>query len=69
MSKSEDLGRGVIIEMLPNATFKVTTDSGNEIRAYLSGKMKLHRISVVLGDKVEFVIDRLGPNNRIVKRL
>lgn len=44
--------RGVVDEMLPNATFRVILDNGHTILAHLSGKMRLNRIRIVPGDKV-----------------
>lgn len=43
---------GVIIEKFPNATFKVRLDEGKEILAYISGKMRIHRIKILPGDRV-----------------
>jgi len=43
---------GVIIEKLPNASFKVKTEDGKEVLAYTSGKMRLYRIKILPGDKV-----------------
>ncbi len=40
-----------------------------EILAYLSGKMRMHRIKVLVGDTVEVVLDSYGGKGRIVKRL
>lgn len=40
-----------------------------EILAYLSGKMRMHRIKVLIGDSVEVVLDSYGGKGRIVKRL
>ena len=60
---------GIVIERLPNATFKVELDDGNEILAHISGKMRIHRIRILPGDKVTV---ELGPYNekrgRIVYR-
>lgn len=70
MSKNNEvLARGVVIEALPNATFRIEKEDGGEIRAYVSGRMKMNRIRVIVGDKVEYVVDQQGPNNRIIKRL
>lgn len=44
---------GVIEELLPGATFRVTLDNGHKILAHLSGKMRMHRIKVLPGDKVK----------------
>jgi len=61
---------GVVEEALPNALFRVRlTESGNEILAYLAGKMRMYRIKVLVGDKVKVVIDPYGGKGRIVKRL
>ncbi len=43
---------GEIVDMLPNATFKVKLDQGQEIMAYVSGKMRMHYIKILPGDKV-----------------
>ncbi len=37
---------GVVLEALPEATFKVVTDDGREFHAYLAGKMRINRIRV-----------------------
>ena len=60
---------GMVTESLPNALFRVTLDSGQEILAYLAGKMRLHRIRVLVGDKVSLVLDPYGGRARIVRRL
>jgi len=44
---------GIIIESLPNLNFKVKLDNGKEILAHLSGRMRLYRIRVLVGDKVK----------------
>ena len=43
---------GVITETLPNASFKVKLDNGHEILAHISGKMRMHFIKILPGDKV-----------------
>ncbi len=43
---------GVEIESLPSATFKVEVDDGRVILAYLSGKMRMNFIKILVGDKV-----------------
>ncbi len=47
---------GVVDELLPNATFKVTLDNGQIIMAHLSGKMRMNRINCIPGDKVTLEI-------------
>lgn len=61
---------GVVVESLPNIMFKVALDeTGEEILTYLSGKMRLHRIRVLVGDKVIMEMDPYGGKARIIKRL
>lgn len=43
---------GVITETLPNATFRVKLDNSHEILAHISGKMRMHFIKILVGDKV-----------------
>lgn len=58
----------MITEALPNAFFRVKLQEG-ELLAYLSGKMRLNRIKVIIGDSVEVVLDPYGGKGRIVRRL
>lgn len=58
----------MVTEALPNALFRVTLEDGREVLAYLAGKMRIHKIKVLIGDKVELVIDPYGGKARIVKR-
>lgn len=44
---------GVIKEALPNATFHVELENGHEIIAHISGKMRMHYIKILVGDKVK----------------
>lgn len=80
-SKISNLERtGTIIESLPNIMFRVKLDLSlqsfgeageNEevILAYLSGKMRLHHIRVLVGDKVLLELEPYGGKARIIKRL
>jgi len=43
---------GRVIEALPNAFFKVVLSDGKEILGFLSGKMRMNRITILPGDKV-----------------
>lgn len=43
---------GEVIELLPNANFKVVLDNGHEILAHLAGKMRMYKIRILPGDKV-----------------
>lgn len=44
--------QGTVLETLPNAMFKVELESGQVILAYVSGKMRMHFIKILPGDKV-----------------
>lgn len=43
---------GTVIETLPNAMFRVELESGHRVLAHISGKMRLHFIKILPGDKV-----------------
>ena len=62
---------GVVTDTLPNLTFKVelSDGSGATTLAYVSGKMRLHRIKVLVGDKVEVILAPDGVRGRITRRL
>jgi translation initiation factor IF-1 len=44
---------GQVIDTLPNAMFKVRLDSGHEVLAHISGKMRMYYIRILLGDRVK----------------
>lgn len=71
MAENKDLERtGIVTESLPNIMFKVRLDeTGEEILSYLAGKMRLHRIRVLVGDKVVLELEPYGGKARIIKRL
>ena len=61
---------GTVIEALPNTQFRVEVPGKeNLILAYLAGKMRMHEIRVLIGDRVEMVLDLYGEKGRITKRL
>jgi len=43
---------GTIVETLPNASFKVELENGHMVLAHISGKMRMHFIKILQGDKV-----------------
>ena len=47
---------GVVKESLPNAMFKVKLDNGHDILAHISGKMRMHFIKILPGDRVKLEI-------------
>lgn len=59
---------GTVIEALPNTLFRVDIGGGKVIISYLSGKMRMHRIKVLVGDRVEVLLDIYGGKGRIIKR-
>lgn len=60
---------GTIEEALPNTLFRVSLDTGEKLLCYLAGKMRLHRIKVLVGDKVTVLLDPYGGKGRITRRL
>ena len=44
---------GVVIEALPNTLFRVQLNDGRELLCYLAGKMRMYRIRILIGDKVD----------------
>ena len=54
MVKEESLEfTGVVLELLPNAMFKVKLENDHEVLAHTSGKLRKNRIRVLVGDKVD----------------
>ncbi|MCX6105203.1 MAG: translation initiation factor IF-1 [Proteobacteria bacterium] len=47
---------GTVKEPLPNAMFKVQLENGHEVLAHISGKMRMHFIRILPGDKVKLEI-------------
>ncbi|HLC49352.1 MAG TPA: translation initiation factor IF-1 [Candidatus Andersenbacteria bacterium] len=61
---------GEITDTLPNAQFKVQLDTGQEVIGYLSGKMRIHRIRVMPGDRVRVEMSAYDlTKGRIILRL
>ena len=53
MAKEETIQmQGEVLETLPNATFKVKLENGHTVLAHISGKMRMHYIRILPGDKV-----------------
>ncbi|MFQ5812723.1 MAG: translation initiation factor IF-1 [Anaerolineae bacterium] len=44
--------KGTVMEALPNAMFRVELETGHEVLAHISGKMRMYYIRILLGDKV-----------------
>jgi translation initiation factor IF-1 len=60
---------GRVIEALPSTLFRVETSDGKVLISYLGGRMRVHKIKVLVGDKVTVQIDPYGGKGRIIKRL
>ena len=53
MSKQEGVTvEGTVVEPLPNAMFRVELENGHKVLAHISGKMRMHFIRILPGDKV-----------------
>lgn len=53
MAKEEVIAvEGKVIETLPNAMFRVELENGHRVLAHISGKMRMHYIKIIPGDKV-----------------
>ena len=64
-----DVVEGRVVEALPSTLFRVETVNGKEILSYLGGKMRIHKIKVLVGDKVAVQVDPYSGKGRIIKRL
>jgi translation initiation factor IF-1 len=61
---------GIVVEALPNTLFRIQVEGEEKLLlAYLAGKMRLHRIKVIVGDKVEFIRDNYGGKARVTRRM
>lgn len=67
--KDKETVVGIVEEALPNTLFRVALEDGEEMLTFLSGRMRMHRIRVLVGDKVQIEIDPYGGKGRIIKRL
>ena len=68
MVKNKEQKEGMVVEALPNTTFSVQLEDNREILAHLSGKMRLHFIRILAGDKVLVELSPDGERGRIVYR-
>ena len=67
MAEQESV-EGVVEEALPNTLFRVRVGSGELVLAYLAGKMRLHYIKVMIGDRVTVEVAPDGSKGRIIYR-
>ncbi len=70
MSKEDAIEvTGTVIETLPNAMFRVELEAGHRVLAHISGKMRLHFIKILPGDKVTVELSPYDLNRgRIIYR-
>ena len=70
MSKSDYIEvEGIVLEALPNTTFKVKLDNGYEVMAHISGKLRMNFIKILPGDKVIMELSTYDPTKgRIIWR-
>ena len=70
MAKEEGIRLdGKVIDVLPNAVFRVSLPSGQIVTGYISGKMRQHAIKILLGDTVEIEFSPYDVSKgRIVRR-
>ena len=60
---------GTVTEVLPNAMFRVELPNGHKVLAHVSGKMRMHYIKILPGDKVKLELSPYDPTRgRIVYR-
>lgn len=68
-TKSVRKVEGIVQEALPAATFRVKTEEGKEVLAHLSGKMRIHYIKILPGDRVLMEVTPYDETKgRIVRR-
>ena len=53
---------GVVVDALPNATFKVKLQNGHEVLAHISGKLRMHYIKILPGDEVRIELSTYDLN-------
>jgi len=70
MDKEKIVLEGSVLEALPNATFKVELQNGQEILAFVSGKIRMHYIKILPGDRVTVELSPYDlSKGRITRRL
>ena len=71
MPSEKDLRKeGIVTEALRNAMFRVQLTNGDEVLTHLSGKLRIHRIKILSGDKVLVELSPYDPKRgRIIYRL
>lgn len=66
--RNKDTIRGVVIETLPNLEFRI--QAGDlVVRCYMSGRLRMNKIRLIIGDKVEFVLPPGSAIGRVQRRI
>ena len=69
-SQAKEIKIGLVTNALPNTMFRVEIDEGKRVLAHMSGKMRLHHIKVLVGDRVKIEMDEYNPERaKIIQRL
>jgi len=69
-NKENSQRTGIVLEALPSLSFRVKLEDGKEVVAHLAGKLRIHRIKILPGDKVTVETSPYDENRgRIVYRL
>ena len=58
------LVEGTVVEPLPNAMFRVELENGHKVLAHISGKMRMHYIRILPGDRVQVELTPVRPESR-----
>jgi translation initiation factor IF-1 len=70
LDKEKLIFEGSVLEALPNATFKVALESGQEVLAHVSGKIRMNYIKILPGDRVQMEMSPYDlTKGRITRRL
>ena len=67
MAKEEAIKvEGVVLETLPNAMFKVELENKHQVLAHISGKMRMHFIKILPGDRVTVAVSPYDPTHGLI---
>ena len=71
MPKEEPIQvEGTVVESLPNAMFRIELENGHKVLGHISGKMRMHYIRILPGDKVKLELSPYDlTQGRIVRRI
>lgn len=71
MNGNKQVVTGIVEEALPDLRFRIRLDDGRLIIGYTAGKLKVNKIKIIVGDKVQVELDPYGgvASNRVIRRL